>query len=250
MKLSNVAIVTMRTSSTRLPKKSLADITNTKKSIDIIIERAKLTGLPVVFATSSDESDDQIADIAKSHGVVIFRGALLNKLKRWNDCFEQFEIENALLIDGDDLCYDYDIGKKAMNDLKTSEFDVIWCPDEIITGLFTLALTKNAIKTLYSCEPSESFDADLFTHLFKKTNLRISYIELEKNQKNMNIRLTLDYEKDLLFFRELYSHIPTNESGNNIVKFIVENPKIASINYQCQQDFLNNKKLKMDKKND
>ena len=83
MKLSNVAIVTMRTSSTRLPKKSLADITNTKKSIDIIIERAKLTGLPVVFATSSDESDDQIADIAKSHGVVIFRGALLNKLKRF-----------------------------------------------------------------------------------------------------------------------------------------------------------------------
>lgn len=240
----------MRTSSTRLPKKSLADITNTKKSIDIIIERAKLTGFPVIFATSSDQSDDRLAEIAKSHDIIIFRGALLNKLKRWNDCFEQFEIENALLIDGDDLCYDYDIAKRAMNDLRTSEFDVIWCSDEIITGLFTLALKKNAIKTLYSCEPSENFDADVFTHLFKKTNLKISYINLENNQKNKNIRLTLDYEKDLLFFRELYKNISTGESGKNIIKFILENPDIASINYQCQQDFLNNKKLKMDKNND
>jgi len=148
MNLVNAAIISMRMSSKRLPNKSLAEIIDKKKSVDIIIERAKLTGFPVIFATSLDQSDDQLVEAAKKHDVNIFRGALLNKIKRWNDCFELYGIENALLIDGDDLCYDYNIAKKSMKNLQSSEFDIIWCPDVIITGLFTIAMTKNAIKKL------------------------------------------------------------------------------------------------------
>ena len=224
MNLVNAAIISMRTSSKRLPNKSLAQITNQKKSVDIIIERAKLTGFPVIFATSSDQSDDKLAQIAKKHDVNVFRGALLNKIKRWNDCFEHYGITNALLIDGDDLCYDYNIAKRSMNDIQSSKFDIIWCSDEIITGLFTIAITRNAIKKLYSCEPSENTDTDLFTHLFEKADLKISYVELNDNQKNKEIRLTLDYEKDLSFFRELYKHISIIETGDNIIKFILETP--------------------------
>tara|TARA_B110000263_G_C15243805_1_gene480723 strand:- start:167 stop:919 length:753 start_codon:yes stop_codon:yes gene_type:complete len=250
MNLVNAAIISMRMSSKRLPNKSLAEIIDKKKSVDIIIERAKLTGFPVIFATSLDQSDDQLVEAAKKHDVNIFRGALLNKIKRWNDCFELYGIENALLIDGDDLCYDYNIAKKSMKNLQSSEFDIIWCPDEIITGLFTIAMTKNAIKKLYSFEPNENSDTDIFTHLFEKANLKISYVELDGNQKNKEIRLTLDYEKDLLFFRELYKHISILETGDNIIKFILEHPEIANINYQCQQDFLENKKLKMGSNDD
>ena len=245
MKLDNAAIISMRTSSTRLPNKSLVNITDEKKSIDIIIERAKLTGFPVILATSIDKSDNQIVEIAKKHNIDVFRGSLLNKIKRWNDCFEQYGIQNALLIDGDDLCYDYNIAKNSMNDLQLLKSDIIWCPDEIITGLFTIAITKNAIKKLYSYMPNDNSDTDIFTHFFKKVNLKISYVKLKKNQKNKEIRLTLDYDKDLLFFQELYKHLSITETGNNIIKFILENPKIANINYQCQLDFLENKKLKM-----
>tara|TARA_Y100000590_G_scaffold4106_1_gene5436 strand:+ start:8263 stop:9015 length:753 start_codon:yes stop_codon:yes gene_type:complete len=245
MKIEQAAIITMRTSSSRLPKKSVTNITNTQKSIDIIIERAKLTNLPVILATSIDDSDNQLVEIAKKHDIHIFRGSLMNKIKRWKDCFQNYEIENALLIDGDDLCYDYNIAKISIQKLISTKSDIIWCPDEIITGLFTLAITKHAIKKLYLCEPNENSDTDIFTHLFKKTNLKISYVQLKNHQKNKEIRLTLDYERDLLFFRELYKHMPITESSDNIIKYILENPKIASINYQCQKDFLENKKLKI-----
>ena len=168
MNLVNAAIISMRTSSKRLPNKSLAQITNQKKSVDIIIERAKLTGFPVIFATSSDQSDDKLAQIAKKHDVNVFRGALLNKIKRWNDCFEHYGITNALLIDGDDLCYDYNIAKRSMNDIQSSKFDIIWCSDEIITGLFTIAITRNAIKKLYSYMPNDNSDTDIL-HLYRTT---------------------------------------------------------------------------------
>ena len=51
-------------------------------SIDIVIERAKLIGLPVILTTSTDKSDDELIEIAKNHKIEFFRGALENKLNR------------------------------------------------------------------------------------------------------------------------------------------------------------------------
>ena len=59
------------------------------RSIDIVIERAKLTGIPVILATSTDHSDDIFESIAIEHGVYFFRGSLINKIKRWYDCFKK-----------------------------------------------------------------------------------------------------------------------------------------------------------------
>ena len=176
MKSLDAAIVTMRNSSKRLPNKSMAKITHDESAADIIIERAKLTGLPVILATSLDKSDDDLVIIGQKHNVMVFRGSLINKIKRWHNCFKKFDIEHALLIDGDDLCYDYDIGKRSLSELKTSKSDIIWCPQEIITGLFTLAVTKTAIKKLYSCVPDEDTNTDQFTHIFEKANLKILLI--------------------------------------------------------------------------
>ena len=103
MKIKDVAIVTVRNSSSRLPNKAIMKIKGTLRSIDIVVERAKKTGLPVIIATSTADSDDIFVDIARQRGVHIFRGSLVNKIKRWYDCFNEFGIENALIVDGDDL---------------------------------------------------------------------------------------------------------------------------------------------------
>ena len=66
MKSLDAAIVTMRNSSKRLPNKSIAKITDKLTAADIIIQRAKLTGLPVILATSTDQSDDSLEVIGKN----------------------------------------------------------------------------------------------------------------------------------------------------------------------------------------
>ena len=63
------------------------------RSIDIVISRAKKTGFAVIIATSTDKTDDVFEEIAKEHNVQLFRGALVNKIKRWYDCFQKFKIE-------------------------------------------------------------------------------------------------------------------------------------------------------------
>jgi len=236
----DVAIVTVRNSSSRLPNKAIMNIKNHLRSIDIVIKRAKQTGFPVILATSISDTDDIFESVAKQHKIEFFRGALLNKIKRWYDCFKKFNIENALLLDGDDLCHNYDIGKRALNQLKSSNADMILNPPEIVTGFFTYAIKKNGISKLYNIVMDENENTDVITRFIEKANLITEFVELNKIECNENIRLTLDYEEDLQFFRKLYENIDILESGTNVVKFLFENKEILKINFHRQKDFLEN----------
>ena len=116
--MNDVAIVTVRNSSSRLPNKAIMKVKSDLKAIEIVIKRAKKTGFPVILATSISKDDDIFEEIAKKNNIEIFRGSLLNKIKRWFDCFKEFDIKNSLLVDGDDLAYNYDIGRRGMMELK------------------------------------------------------------------------------------------------------------------------------------
>jgi len=241
MKIKKAAIITVRNSSKRLPNKAIAKIKNDTTAVEVIIERGKKTGYQVILATSTHSSDDILYELGKKHKIEVFRGSLLNKIKRWYDCFNKYNIKEALLIDGDDLCYDYDIGKKAMNQLDSSGDDVIMSPRNIITGLFTLAINDNAIQKLYEVVPEDDKDTDLFMHYFEMVNLNTSYVNLKKHEKNKKIRLTLDYNEDLEFFRKIYETMNVTENSSEIINFLEKNKSIIKMNYHRQKDFLANK---------
>lgn len=237
---NNVAIVTIRNSSKRLPQKPLIEIKDGIRSIDIIIKRAKKTNLSVILATSTDTNDDIFVDVAKEHDVLIFRGALLNKVKRWYDCFQKNKIDNALLVDGDDLAYDFDIGKRAMLQLQLESVDMVMHPKDIVCGFFTYAISKKGISKMYQVVPNESIDTDVITRYIELANLNISYVKLENFEKNKNVRLTLDYNEDLEFFRKLYKNLDILENGKRIIDFLERNKSISQINFHKQDDFLKN----------
>ena len=236
----DAAIVTVRNSSTRLPNKAIMIVKGTLRSIDIVIERAKKTGLCVIIATSTDHSDDVFVDIARQHGVQVFRGSLLNKIKRWYDCFNKFQIENALIVDGDDLANNYEIGLRALSELKASNFDIITCPEDIVTGFFTYAMKKSAISKLFSVVPDENSNTDVIAKYVEKAKLSITFVTLEDFERNKNIRLTLDYNEDLQFFRKLYEKIDIVENGKSIIDFLEKNKSNSEINFHKQKEFLDN----------
>jgi spore coat polysaccharide biosynthesis protein SpsF len=238
----DACIITVRNSSTRLPNKAIIKIFNEFSAIDILIKRAQKIELPVIIATSNDPSDDIFEDIAQNHDVKIFRGSLLNKIKRWHDCFTHFDIQNALLVDGDDLCYNYEIGKRAISLIKKLKVDMVLNPSNIICGFFTYALNRNGIIKLYDVARSENLDTDVIHKFIQLANLNTSYINLNENECNKEIRLTLDYVEDLNFFKKLYENISITANGNDIVSFLENNIPIKNINYHKQKDFLDNQK--------
>lgn len=238
--MDDVAIVTVRNSSSRLPNKAIMKIKDSLCSIDIVIERAKKTNLPVIIATSTDPRDDIFDEIAKHHGVQIFRGSLTNKIKRWYDCFNKFQISTALIIDGDDLAHNYEIGIRALSELKATNFDIITCPEDIVTGFFTYAMKRSAILKLFAIAPDENTNTDVITRYVEKAKLDITFVTLKDYERNKNIRLTLDYLEDLEFFRTLYKNVDILESGREIIDFLMKNKSICEINFHRQNDFLQN----------
>jgi len=238
--IKDAAIVTIRNSSTRLPNKAIMEIKDSARSVDVVVERAKRTKFPVIIATSTDQSDEIFIDVARSHDVNIFRGALLNKIKRWHDCFLEFGVENALMVDGDDLAYDYDIGLRAMEELKSSNFDMISSPPDIVPGFFTYAISKEGINKMYNVVSDEQTNTDVITKFIEKANLSNSYVSLRDYERNRKVRLTLDYEEDLLFFRTLYKDLDLLANGKTIIDFLDKNPTVSQINLHRQNDFLKN----------
>ena len=238
----DAAIITVRNSSKRLPNKTIMKITNDLRSIDILIQRVQKTELPVIIATSNDSTDDIFEEIAKEHQVKIYRGSLLNKIKRWHGCFNYFNIENALLVDGDDLAYNYEIGKRAISQLKELKIDMVLNPPNIVCGFFTFALNKNGILKLYNIAKSEDLDTDVIDKFLELANLKTSFVKLENYESDKEIRLTLDYKEDLEFFKKLYQNVSVTVNGKDIINFLEKNISIPKINFHKQKAYLENQK--------
>jgi len=238
--MKNIAIVTVRNSSTRLPNKAIMNVKRELKAIDIVLKRAKKTGFPVILATSISKEDDIFEEIAKKNNVKIFRGSLINKIKRWYECFNEFGIKSALLIDGDDLSYNYDIGKRAILQLSEKSVNLITHPKDIVTGFFTYAISKEGIDKLYSIAKSEEINTDVITRFIEKAELTSDLILLEDFEKNENVRFTLDYKEDLKFFKKLYDGIDILSTGKEILEYLDNHKEIIKINYHRQKEFLEN----------
>lgn len=238
--MNDAAIVTVRNSSSRLPNKAIMKVKGDLTAIDIVLKRAKETGFPVIIATSTAKEDNIFEDIAKRNNVNIFRGSLLNKIKRWFDCFNEFKINNALLVDGDDLSYNYEIGTRAISELKEKAVDLITHPKDIVTGFFTYAVSKEGINKLYSNANLEETNTDVITRFIEKSNLSSDIITLEDFEKNEKVRFTLDYQEDLEFFRKLYEEKDILTSGKEILEYLENHKEIIEINFHRQKEFLEN----------
>ncbi|MDP2759421.1 MAG: aldo/keto reductase [Sideroxyarcus sp.] len=79
--MSSVAILQARTNSSRLPGKVMLPIKGIPLAV-LAAKRAANTGREIIVATSSEFSDDGLAELVKNHGLRCFRGSLENTLDR------------------------------------------------------------------------------------------------------------------------------------------------------------------------
>ena len=98
----------------------------------------------------------------KYHDIKIFRGNKKNKIRRWQLCFKKYNIKIASMIDGDDLCFDYNLYK---NNMFTKS--ILCCPKNIITGIFTNVLSFGTINKL-SKNIKRDIDTEMIEPLIKK----------------------------------------------------------------------------------
>ena len=238
------SIITARTQSSRLPKKILKKINKKNTSIDILIHRAKKIGYPVILATSKKSTDNDLCRyVKKNHDIIIFRGSEKNKILRWYNCFHKFKIKKACMIDGDDICFDFKLYKKAMK-TKLNSHDLIRYPEKIITGCFMYIFKISMIKKIKKVSKNFS-DTEMIEPFIKKLKCKQKTLQVDELYKSKNIRLTLDYSEDLVFFKKIFRKFSIIESTDKILKFLKNNKRLSKINYFREATFVKNQKKKI-----
>ena len=90
----NVIFISVRTGSSRLPKKALYEIQG-KTTIEYLIDRLKKSKYAekVIVCTTELKEDDILCDIAERNDIDYFRGSSPDKLKRWLGATERYGVD-------------------------------------------------------------------------------------------------------------------------------------------------------------
>ena len=239
---NSYALVTARSTSTRLPNKCFQLITDDLSIIQVVIRRAKKIGCPVILATTEVPSDDRLEEISFKEDILCFRGAVKNKIKRWADCFHKYSITEGLLVDGDDPTFDYNVGARALGQLRKGETDMVVIPPEMTPGFFTYGITKNGVEKLLTQAPYSEMDTDVITEFINSGGLTKSYVPAMLGEtEGHNVRLTVDYPEDVEFYRALYSKVNYLAPAPEIVRVALKN-NLQEINWHKQAQFLENQR--------
>ena len=225
-------IIVARSTSSRLPDKAILKIQN-RETIALLIERIKrCSNLDhVIFATSTDPSDDILVKIAEREGVLPFRGSSTNLSLRFFEAAKHYELDHIVRITGDDILRDEVMIDKAVDSHLHESCDVTLTknmPYGTSSEVFSINVLETILKTVTVSENTEYLEYYLENDRYFSINtVRSSY------EFSSDLRMTLDYEEDFLFFTRVFDHFYPSQHDFTLadsLDWVAQNPSVANIN--------------------
>jgi spore coat polysaccharide biosynthesis protein SpsF (cytidylyltransferase family) len=216
------------------------------------ISRARAAGFFPILCTSTDTSDDCLVAEADKYEVQTFRGNLLNKIQRWNDCISDLGLRDAHIIDGDDPYFDADEMQRSIVNLRENELDLLRTSERSDSGFATVGISIRSAFLLKlakraSLLPSSDFDVIPWELLIEPSDrVKVATNTYLTEDTSRQIRLTLDYPEDLHLMRKIAERFGYDTPRTEIEAYLVQNPEILRINNSRTEDFLNNKKVQLE----
>jgi len=245
--MNKAIFITVRTRSIRLKKKCLLKIQGLTTIQHLIrrVKRSKEADI-LILCTTELKEDDVLCNIAEKESIKYFRGSMVDKLERWNGAASKFNVEFFVTADGDDLFCEPELIDLAFKQYGNNKPDFIEGKN-IPCGSFTYAIKTSALKKV--CEIKATEDTEMMWTYFKDTNL-FNCEELENipiYYKRPEIRITLDYIEDFIFFKTIINELSQYKEYFNlkdIITYLDNNPEVININRHLQKRFLENQKRK------
>lgn len=201
-------------SSSRLPGKVMSLI-NTKPMIYWELTRIQQASKvdSILVATSEDSSDDVLAEYIASMGVAVFRGNLNNVHERFLNVLKTYNAYDCIVR----LTGDCPLVMPKLLDTMIEEFSNMECdyysnchPPTYPDGLDIEIFSRNA----FLQHPNNLTIQEKEHVTLKFINYPETYRILNKEADDdySSIRLTVDYEEDLDFIREIFGNFVNSEN--------------------------------------
>ena len=246
--MSFITTIEARMTSTRLPGKVMNKI-NGIPILEILISRIKKAKNVnnILIATTTNDIDNQIEDLANACDVKCFRGSEEDVLGRLSDALKKVKEEYVIQLTGDNPIIDPAIIDFMANFFKRNNYDFITnngfmnmndrdVPLGMDVSIFKkLDLINNSN---YTADKEDREHPTLYFYRGGKSKYRIRNVKMPKKWKNKKqFRLTLDTEEDFVVINKICNHFRQNFeefSLEDIFNFLNNNDEVARINTKIQ----------------
>lgn len=234
------AIVQARTSSTRLPEKVLKNLPfdGNITVLEQVIRRLKRSKMldEIIIATTTDENDEKIVNIAEKENIPWFRGSKDNVLERYYLAARENNLDIVVRITSDCPCVDPDIVDMLVEHHINSNSD--YTSNTLIrtfpVGLDVEVINFNALKKCYYNAKSdlEKEHVTMYVHnnldSFKTEN-----VNALNESYGPQIRITLDTEEDYVLLCAVFDYLYKKDiffKSEDIINLFKDKPWLQLIN--------------------
>ncbi|MBI2256399.1 MAG: UDP-2,4-diacetamido-2,4,6-trideoxy-beta-L-altropyranose hydrolase [Proteobacteria bacterium] len=229
-------IVQARKGSSRLPGKILQKL-GTKTVLEQVIARLQMVENAdmVVIATTTQRSDDEVAELATRCGAVVFRGDEHDVLGRYLGAARAVDADVILRVTSDCPLIDPALCATVIAARAQTDADYVAnnMPRLFPHGLDCEAFTRNALEQA-ARDATESYDREHVTPwLRRRPEIHRANVVGPGWPANQQ-RWTLDYPDDLAFFARLFADMPADRvpSWQETLSLIHQIPQLDIANAQ------------------
>jgi spore coat polysaccharide biosynthesis protein SpsF len=246
-----LGILQARLSSSRLPGKVLKEIMG-YPMLSLQIERLRrVTSLDkLIVATSTDPSDDILAEFCDGIEVECFRGDLNNVLSRFYEAASLYKGDIIVRLTGDCPLTDPALIDHGIEYFKENKFDYLsntlerTFPIGLDFSIFTYAALRTAYNEAELPSEKEHVTSFIYNH---PVMFKIGKIRDDKNLSHL--RWTVDEAADFEFVRQVYEELYPNKpdfTTDDILQLLERKPELCRINAGIDHSAGYNKSLKED----
>lgn len=231
-----VVVIQARMGSTRLPGKSLASL-GELPVIDWVVRRCRMAdGVDqVVVATSTDASDDELADHVDAKGWLVVRGDPVDVLDRYVTALECVDHDRIVRVTGD-CPFVQPVLIDAALELLDGDVQYVATGHEgrFPRGFDCEAIAREALLAAHR-EATDPVEREHVTPFIARRPERFHAVALPSPvwARRPEFRLTLDEVDDLRMLRALAEGLgrePEEIDGPTVMAFLDAHPEIAAIN--------------------
>lgn len=255
-----VAIIQARMSSSRLPGKVLCNIAGKPMLAQVVqrTQRAKSVH-QVVVATTTDESDDPIAEYCHTHQIPCYRGSMHDVLDRYYQAATIYQAQVIVRITADCPLIDPQVidetvfgflgykggGKSRLAnstypetdppyDFAANRLPPPWGRTYPI-GLDTEVCSMPALEIAWK-EALEKHQREHVMPFFYENPDRFRILHLDYSSDYGSLRWTVDTPEDLEMIRRIFNFFSPAEPGSwlEVLDIFLQHPELAQINQQIK----------------
>jgi len=238
-----VVFIQARMSSTRFPGKVIEPLQGLPMIV-FMVQRARQATLvdDVMVLTSTDASDDLLADTVRADGIGVHRGSLEDVLKRFADAAAVERATEIVRLTGDCPLIDPTIIDAVIQSRRdagaeySSNVDPPTFPDGLDVECFTRAVLERA-----NTEAKTIPEREHVTPWMRNDATGLSRANYQALADFSHIRLTVDYPDDLVAVRRLTSLVGRNSERfdfYDLLRGLAAQPDILSINRHTRNEGL------------